>query len=61
MRPVLVDIQAAAEVIAGAADRTPLVPTPHGRAVCRHEFRLTLRGALTAVAGLRDAAPGNRA
>ena len=50
MRPVLVDIHA------GAADRAP-----HGRAVCGHDIRLTLRGALTTVAGLRGTAMVNRA
>ena len=67
MRPVLADVYAAAKVIAGVADRTPLVPSPHMSAVCGHEFLLKLenmqpigafklRGALNAVAGVQAAA-----
>ena len=66
MRPVLADVYAAAKVIAGVADRTPLVPSPHMSAVCGHEFLLKLenmqpigafklRGALNAVAGVQAA------
>ena len=67
MRPVLADVLAAAKVIAGVANATPLVPSPHMSAVCGHEFLLKLenmqpigafklRGALNAVAGLSEAA-----
>ncbi|WP_297770925.1 hydroxyectoine utilization dehydratase EutB [uncultured Roseovarius sp.] len=67
MRPVLADVHAAAKVIAGVADATPLVPSPHMSAVCGHDFLLKLenmqpigafklRGALNAVAGVREAA-----
>ena len=67
MRPVLADVYAAARVIAGAADHTPLVPSPHMSALCGHDFLLKLenmqpigafklRGALNAVAGMGDAA-----
>jgi threonine dehydratase len=67
MRPVLADIYAAAQVIAGVADATPLVPSPHMSGVAGHEFLLKLenmqpigafklRGALNAVAGVREAA-----
>ncbi|GAW35365.1 L-threonine dehydratase catabolic TdcB [Roseovarius sp. A-2] len=67
MRPVLADVHAAAKVIAGVADATPLVPSPHMSAICGHDFLLKLenmqpigafklRGALTAVAGVHEAA-----
>lgn len=67
MRPVLADVLAAAQVIAGVADATPLVPSPHMSATCGHDFLLKLenmqpigafklRGALNAVAGVREAA-----
>ena len=67
MRPVLADVLAAAKVIAGVADATPLVPSPHMTGVCGHEFLLKLenmqpigafklRGALNAVADLSEAA-----
>lgn len=67
MRPVLADVYAAAQVIAGVADRTPLVPSPHMSGIAGGEFLLKLenmqpigafklRGALNAVAGARDAA-----
>jgi threonine dehydratase len=67
MRPVLADIYAAAQVIAAVADATPLVPSPHMSGVAGHEFLLKLenmqpigafklRGALNAVAGVREAA-----
>lgn len=67
MRPVLADVLAAAQVIAGVADATPLVPSPHMSAFCGQDFLLKLenmqpigafklRGALNAVAGVRDAA-----
>jgi threonine dehydratase len=67
MRPVLADVLAAAQVIAGVADATPLVPSPHMSGVCGHDFLLKLenmqpigafklRGALNAVAGVREAA-----
>ncbi|MDZ7711205.1 MAG: hydroxyectoine utilization dehydratase EutB [Roseovarius sp.] len=67
MRPVLADVHAAAQVIAGVADRTPMVPSPHMSAVCGQEFLLKLenmqpigafklRGALNAVAGVGEAA-----
>ncbi|SEK79793.1 threonine dehydratase [Roseovarius azorensis] len=67
MRPVLADVYAAAKVIAGVADRTPLVPSPYMSGVCGHEFLLKLenmqpigafklRGALNAVAGVQAAA-----
>jgi len=67
MRPVLADVLAAAKVIAGVADATPLVPSPHMSEVCGHEFLLKLenmqpigafklRGALNAVADLSEAA-----
>lgn len=67
MRPVLADIYAAAQVIAGVADGTPLVPSPHMSAVAGHDFLLKLetvqpigafklRGALNAVAGVAEAA-----
>src|SRR6056297_3375945 len=67
MRPVLADVHAAAKVIAGVADATPLVPSPYMSGVTGHEFLLKLenmqpigafklRGALNAVAGVREAA-----
>lgn len=67
MRPVLADIFAAAQVIAGVADRTPLVPSPYMSGVVGADFLLKLenmqpigafklRGALNAVAGAQDAA-----
>ena len=67
MRPVLADVHAAAQVIAGVADATPLVPSPYMSDVTGHEFLLKLenmqpigafklRGALNAVAGIREAA-----
>lgn len=67
MRPVLADVYAAAQVISGVADRTPLVPSPYMSAVTGQDFLLKLenmqpigafklRGALNAVAGAQDAA-----
>ncbi|KNX41389.1 L-threonine dehydratase catabolic TdcB [Roseovarius tolerans] len=67
MRPDLADVLAAAQVIAGVADATPLVPSPHMSAICGHDFLLKLenmqpigafklRGALNAVAGVQEAA-----
>ncbi|ARE83685.1 threonine dehydratase [Roseovarius sp. TM1035] len=67
MRPVLADVYAAAQVISGVADRTPLVPSPYMSAVTGDDFLLKLenmqpigafklRGALNAVAGAQDAA-----
>jgi threonine dehydratase len=67
MRPVLADVLAAAQVIAGVADGTPLVPSPHMSAVAGHDFLLKLetvqpigafklRGALNAVAGVAEGA-----
>ena len=67
MRPVLADVFAAATVIAGVADATPLVPSPHMSDLCGHDFLLKLenmqpigafklRGALNAVAGVGEAA-----
>ncbi|VVT09234.1 putative threonine dehydratase [Roseovarius sp. EC-HK134] len=67
MRPVLADVYAAAQVISGVADRTPLVPSPYMSAVKGDDFLLKLenmqpigafklRGALNAVAGAQDAA-----
>ncbi|WP_439526037.1 hydroxyectoine utilization dehydratase EutB [Roseovarius mucosus] len=67
MRPVLADVYAAAQVISGVADRTPLVPSPYMSAVTGEDFLLKLenmqpigafklRGALNAVAGAQDAA-----
>jgi threonine dehydratase len=67
MRPVLADVLAAAQVIAGVADGTPLVPSPHMSAVAGHDFLLKLetvqpigafklRGALNAVAWVAEAA-----
>lgn len=66
MLPVLADVLAAAQVIAGVADRTPLVPSPYMSQVAGADFLLKLenmqpigafklRGALTAVAGIREA------
>ncbi|RXV64777.1 hydroxyectoine utilization dehydratase EutB [Roseovarius sp. A46] len=66
MRPVLADVYAAAQVIAGIADATPLVPSPHMTDVAGQEFLLKLenmqpigafklRGALNAVAGVKEA------
>ncbi|WP_104020383.1 hydroxyectoine utilization dehydratase EutB [Roseovarius nitratireducens] len=66
MRPVLADVYAAAQVIAGIADATPLVPSPHMTDVAGQEFLLKLenmqpigafklRGALNAVAGVQEA------
>lgn len=65
MTPTLADIMAAAEVIRGVADGTPLVPSPRMSEVAGHEFLLKLetaqpigafklRGAMNAVAGLGD-------
>lgn len=67
MRPVLADVLAAARVIAGLADATPLVPSPYMSGVAGQDFLLKLenmqpigafklRGALNAVAGLGEAA-----
>ncbi len=67
MRPVLADVHAAAKVIAGVADATPLVPSPYMSDIAGHEFLLKLenmqpigafklRGALNAVAGVQEAA-----
>ncbi|MEI4232814.1 hydroxyectoine utilization dehydratase EutB [Roseovarius sp. D22-M7] len=67
MQPVLADVHAAAKVIAGIADHTPLIPSLHMQQVCGEEFLLKLenmqpigafklRGALNAVAGIREAA-----
>ncbi|KGM89466.1 L-threonine ammonia-lyase [Roseovarius mucosus DSM 17069] len=67
MRPVLADVLAAAQVIAGVADHTPLVPSPYMSGIVGGEFLLKLenmqpigafklRGALNAVAGAQDAA-----
>lgn len=67
MQPVLADVHAAAQVIAGVADHTPLIPSLHMQEVCGHDFLLKLenmqpigafklRGALNAVAGIREAA-----
>ena len=67
MRPVLADVHAAAKVIAGVADATPLVPSPYMSDVAGHDFLLKLenmqpigafklRGALNAIAGVREAA-----
>lgn len=67
MTPTLADIMAAAQVIRGVADGTPLVPSPHMSGIAGHEFLLKLeiaqpigafklRGALNAVAGLGDVA-----
>ncbi|MGX0974587.1 threonine dehydratase [Roseovarius sp. MBR-51] len=67
MQPVLADVFAAAQVIAGVADCTPLVPSPYMSGVSGADFLLKLenmqpigafklRGALNAVAGAQDAA-----
>lgn len=67
MQPVLADILAAAQVITGVADHTPLVPSPFMSGVLGADFLLKLenmqpigafklRGALNAVAGAQDAA-----
>jgi threonine dehydratase len=67
MRPVLADVHAAAKVIAGVADATPLVPSPYMSDIAGHEFLLKLenmqpigafklRGALNAVAAVQEAA-----
>ena len=67
MRPVLADVYAAAQVIAGVADRTPLVPSSYMSGIAGGEFLLKLenmqpigafklRGALNAVAGAQNAA-----
>jgi len=67
MQPVLADILAAAQVITGVADHTPLVPSPFMSGVLGADFLLKLenmqpigafklRGALNAVSGARDAA-----
>ncbi|MBW7920853.1 MAG: hydroxyectoine utilization dehydratase EutB [Rubellimicrobium sp.] len=63
MRPSLADVFAARQVIAGVADRTPLVPSPFMSARSGHDFLLKLeicqpmgafklRGALNAMAAL---------
>ncbi|MEQ9260166.1 MAG: hydroxyectoine utilization dehydratase EutB [Roseovarius sp.] len=67
MALTLADIHAAAKVIRGVADGTPLVPSPHMSGVVGHEFLLKLenmqpigafklRGAYNAVARLGEAA-----
>ncbi|WP_397541539.1 hydroxyectoine utilization dehydratase EutB [Roseovarius salis] len=67
MQPTLADIHAAAHVIRGVADATPLVPSPFMTRAGDHEFLLKLenmqpigafklRGALNAVANVGDAA-----
>lgn len=69
MRPTLADVMAAAQVIAGLADHTPLVPSPFMSARAGHEFLLKLeicqpmgafklRGALNAMAALPGNVPG---
>lgn len=69
MRPTLADVMAAAQVIAGLADHTPLVPSPFMSARAGHEFLLKLeicqpmgafklRGALNAMAALPGDVPG---
>jgi threonine dehydratase len=61
--PTLADVYAAARVIRGEADATPLVPSPHMTALARHPFLLKLenmqpigafklRGAMNAVMAL---------
>ena len=66
MQPTLADIYAAAEVIRGVADATPLVPSPFMSDKAGAEFLLKLenmqpigafklRGAYNAVAGVQDA------
>jgi len=65
MAPTLADIMAAAQVISGVADGTPLMPSPFMSRAAGHDFLLKLeiaqpigafklRGALNAVAGLGD-------
>lgn len=67
MQPTLADIYAAAQVIRGVADATPLVPSPFMTERGGQEFLLKLenmqpigafklRGALNAVAGVKEAA-----
>ena len=67
MQPTLADIHAAANVIRGLADSTPLVPSPYMSDRSGAEFLLKLenmqpigafklRGALNAVAGVQEAA-----
>ncbi|MFD1159715.1 hydroxyectoine utilization dehydratase EutB [Roseovarius aestuarii] len=69
MQVTLADIHAAARVIRGVADATPLVPSPFMSARTGTEFLLKLenmqpigafklRGAMNAVAALGDDAPG---
>jgi threonine dehydratase len=66
MQPTLADIYAAARVVRGVADATPLVPSPYMTAKSGCEFLLKLenvqpigafklRGAYNAVAGVKDA------
>ncbi|WP_300549747.1 hydroxyectoine utilization dehydratase EutB [Roseovarius sp.] len=66
MQPVLADVYAAARVIRGLADGTPLVPSPFMSALAGMNFLLKLenmqpigafklRGALNAVAGVKGA------
>ncbi|MRU15745.1 hydroxyectoine utilization dehydratase EutB [Roseovarius sp. A21] len=66
MQPTLADIYAAARVIRGVADATPLVPSPYMTRQSGSEFLLKLenmqpigafklRGAYNAVAGVQDA------
>lgn len=66
MQPTLADIYAAARVIRGVADATPLVPSPYMTEASGAEFLLKLenmqpigafklRGAYNAVAGVQDA------
>jgi len=66
MQPTLADIYAAARVIRGVADATPLVPSPYMTRQSGAEFLLKLenmqpigafklRGAYNAVAGVQDA------
>ena len=67
MQPTLADVLAAAQVIRGVADGTPLVPSPFMTEAGAHDFLLKLenmqpigafklRGALNAVAKVEDAA-----
>ncbi|SLN22963.1 L-threonine dehydratase catabolic TdcB [Roseovarius gaetbuli] len=67
MQPVLADVYAAAQVIRGLADGTPLVPSPYMSVQAGADFLLKLenmqpigafklRGALNAVAGVGEAA-----
>lgn len=69
MTPTLADILAAAQVIRGVADATPLVPSPFMSGVAGQEFLLKLetmqpigafklRGALNAVAALGEEVAG---